>query len=85
MPDVDSTLQQVSQWKYIIVTDLSKALSDSSVKRLLSSTAELQPHLKASECMYLYQPWVCQEAKPLWRNFCAEFLVTYYMKGALQS
>ena len=25
MPDVDSTLRQIGQWKYIIVTDLSKA------------------------------------------------------------
>ena len=25
MPDVDSTLRQIAQWKYIIVTDLTKA------------------------------------------------------------
>ena len=25
MPDVDSTLRQTAQWKYIIVTDLTKA------------------------------------------------------------
>ena len=37
MPDVDSTLRQIGQWKYIIVTDLSKAfyqipLSKDSIK-----------------------------------------------------
>ena len=37
MPDVDSTLRQIGQWKYIVVTDLSKAfyqipLSKDSIK-----------------------------------------------------
>ena len=84
MPDVDSTLRQIGQWKYIVVTDLSKAfyqipLSKDSIKYCGVATPFKGVRVYVRSAMGM------PGSKTALRNLCAEFLLTYYMKGALQS
>ena len=59
MPDVDSTLRQITQWKHIITTDLMSAFYQ----------IPLALHFVGSGCMPV-QRWACLAQKLPWRNSC---------------
>ena len=72
MPNVDSILRKIGQWKYLAVTDLTKAfyqipLAKSSMKYWgWSPLFEAFEHTPA-------QPWECQDLKQLLRNLPVGF------------
>ena len=59
MPDVDSTLRQITQWKHIITTELMSAFYQ----------IPLALHFVGSGCMPV-QRWACLAQKLPWRNSC---------------
>ena len=49
MPDVDSTLRQIAQWEYIIISNLTKSFTKYHCLEIPSNTASLQLHFVECE------------------------------------
>ena len=72
MPDIDSTLCQIIQWKHIITTDLMSAFYQ----------IPLPLHSVGSGCMPV-QRWAYLAQKLPWRNSCVVYLETLFTKELL--
>ena len=82
MPNVDSTLRQIGQWKYIVVTDLSKAfyqipLSKDSVKYCGVATPFKGVRVYVRSAMGMPGSETALE------ELMCRVLLTYYMKGSV--
>ena len=79
MPNMENVLRSNAGWKFLIKSDLQQSfyqipLSPIAVCALLSKEFGYTPDV----------PWACQEAKRLWKNFCAEFWGISYKKASWQ-
>ena len=63
LPDVDSTLRQIGQWRYIIATDLAKAFYQIPLSKDSMKYCGWLPHSMESEFMS-EAPWVCLAVRP---------------------
>lgn len=66
MLNVDSTLRLIAQWKFIIMTDLTKAFYQIPLARSHGNTAGLS-HPSRAGCTF-GALWACRDLKLPWRS-----------------
>ena len=79
MPDVDSTLRHIAQWKHLIATDLTSAFYQIPLSQDSMKCCGVATPFKGVGYMDAPQ-WVCLDRKQHWKSSCAASSGTCYRR-----